>query len=143
MRSIRALPEALFSEFSEPGDMHHANPGELLSIPTQVCDEDGAVEEPPCMCRKMFLGLSSSRPTTLALVCEEDETVVYEESDESNAVPFEPWMHDGVMIQGPRYVHKLARHFTPGCVVRLCRYGHQVWLDDCLNEEAVYASSAQ
>ena len=87
----------------------------------------------------MFLGLASSRPTTLALVCEEDEAVLHEESDESNAVPFEPWMQDGVLIHGARYVHRLAQHFTPGCVVRLCRYESQMWLEDCLDEEAACA----
>ena len=120
-KCLRALPLAMASEHGTSSDLFLAAPGELLSIPLHSCAE---ASNPSCQCRRIFIGLESGNPTTLARVCTADLDDLDRECRNSDAVimaiPQE--VDDNVTaLLGIAEVAEALQHYAIGSVVRVDR----------------------
>lgn len=136
-KCIRALSMPLAAEHSTRDDILMAAPGELLSIPVHACDQEN---NPHCQCRRVFVGLQTGQPTTLARVCLVDEAEVDAEASSSGEVV--PYVvagdtGDGVVLHGVKCMAHALRHFEPGTLLRVNRVMDKVYLEDTWKAAAV------
>jgi len=133
IKCLRALPTAMAAEHGQPGDIFLAAPGELLSIPVHACQEKN---NPKCQCRRVFIGLSSGQPTTLARVgvsgllqvqneCDQSDAIARVMDDLDREVP-----NDGVLLHNPEGLAYAIRNFAPGTILRVSRTEDSILLED-------------
>lgn len=130
IKCLRALPAAMAAEHALPGDVALAAPGELLSIPVHICREHN---NPECQCRRIFVGLHSGQPSTLARVCiEELEEVLNESSQGSVVMPCndDVDISSDIVLHGVESLAYALRHFEPGTLLRVTRTAGAVYLQD-------------
>ncbi len=129
-KCLKALTSPLAAEHTLPDDILLAAPGELLSIPVHACREE---HNPACQCRRVFVGIETGNPTTLARVCLADaDTVHYQVEADSKVIPYTmaPDVSDGMVLHGVDCVANALRHFRPGALLRINRTATAVYLED-------------
>ena len=130
MKCRRALPTARAAEHGSISDIFLAAPGELLSIPVHACREK---DNPRCQCRRVFVGLGTGQPTTLARIstCSIDE--IDRECENSSDV-FQTYdenpSEDGILLHELRALAHAIRQFEIGSIVRVDRTENAVILQD-------------
>lgn len=130
IKCLRALSLPLAAEHSTREDILMAAPGELLSIPVDACDQQN---NPHCQCRRVFVGLQTGQPTTLARVCLADPAELHSEADVSpDVIPytFAGDTSDGIVLHGVECMAGALRHFEPGTLLRVNRTRSKVYLVD-------------
>lgn len=139
-KCIRALSLPLAAEHSTRDDILMAAPGELLSIPVHACDQQN---NPHCQCRRVFVGLQTGQPTTLARVCLADPAELHRETDASpGIIPYTVAgdTSDGVVLHGVECMASALRHFEPGTLLRINRTCNKVYLLDTWKSAALEMS---
>lgn len=130
IKCLRALSSPMAAEHGCFDDLFLAAPGELLSIPVHACREK---HNPHCQCRRVFVGISTGNPATLAQVslCSEEEI-----TSECNSSPDiirtyeEALTEDGILLHDPHGIAYAIRHFDVGSIIRVDRTEKGVLLRD-------------
>ncbi len=130
IKCLRALPQAMAAEHGAHDDLFLAAPGELLSIPVHACREKN---NPRCQCRRVFVGINTGNPTTLARVsvCSADE--INSACDNSTDIVRtfeEDAPEDGILLHDPNGVAYAIRNFETGSIIRVDRTNETVVLQD-------------
>ena len=111
-------------------DLFLTAPGELLSIPVHACREKN---NPHCQCRRVFVGISSGNPTTLARIGLCATTEVEIECDSSSTVvrgTEEELADQGILLHEPAGIAYAIRQFEVGTIVRVDRTEDSVLIED-------------
>lgn len=90
MKCLRALSKPMLAELAEGQDFSYARTGELVSIPKTFCPDSGSQS---CHCHRVFVGLTTGNPATLAIVCEDEPEFLADEIDS-----FESITEDTILI---------------------------------------------
>lgn len=129
-KCLRALPMPLATEHAGTDEILLTIPGEILSIPLHACPEE---HNPGCQCRRVFVGLQSGQPTTLARVSTSAHDDFAHECDVnpklvsySETEPDEP----GVILHSIQCIEKALTDFQPGTLLRIHRVKGQIFLED-------------
>ncbi len=117
MKVLRPLPSHVFGELRNPEDENRAEPDEMLIMPIRFCVD--SEHNPYCLCRRAFRGCLTGRPSTIAVVEEEEEEIATREFLSSPLR--EAWWSEG---QEPEALHHWTRQgdvlsaFSRGQVLR-------------------------
>lgn len=135
LKCIRALPSAMAEEHSQYGDIVMTAPGELLSIPVHPCGEK---DNPHCQCRRVFVGISTSQPTTLARVHSESEDNLTRESHANPMIKSSNSTTNndmGILLFGLNELAYALRDFEIGSLLRINRTEDAIYLVDTWKTE--------
>lgn len=134
MKCLRALSVPMAAEQGESGDIFLTAPEEILTIPIGACKEE---TNPACQCRRIFVGLSSAQPTTLARVslCRGGEVRQIIDSNSKIMGEEEATRTSGngsglVSLHDPKAIAYAIRHFDVGALVRVQRTADSIMIED-------------
>jgi len=133
IKCLRALPLPMAAEHGTDADIFMAAPGELLSIPVHACREQN---NPNCQCRRVFVGLATGNPTTLAQVCLCSSEEIEHECDSSSDVVWatdEEVGDDSILLHDPQGIAYAIRQLSVGSIVRVDRSEDAIVLQDTWN----------
>lgn len=143
MKCLRALSVPLAAEHGESGDIFLTAPEEILTIPIGACKEE---TNPACQCRRIFVGLSSAQPTTLARVSMCKGSEIRQIVDNSSKVMGEEEAARRsasgsglVSLHDPKAIAYAIRHFDVGAFVRVQRTADSIMIEDIWKASSVPA----
>lgn len=118
MKFLRALTKPMLSEIAERQDFSFARPGEILSIPKLVCPESGSNS---CHCHRVFVGLESGNPATLAVVCEDEPEFIADETGAFDNLSDEiiTDQNEDIVLHGLSMVADTLRRLEVGSIIRV------------------------